>query len=220
MFLGGMTELHNQGSEPREGCLLLSASFLSTSFAHLCLYLLSPSASCLLTKTPISNMSASSIRIPFCNSMVSNLERPTLEGLDESDGKTSVGSEEESYPFLDSSRAPETSYAHWQLEPRNRRRPSWLVCIITSILAALLSSGSTAGVLRKLNDGQCQHMKGRLLLDRRLPAGSPLLEIDRTVKTEIFRPWNFTPSVWNEHPSLGRVDKLWDEKAGVKSKQP
>lgn len=165
-------------------------------------------------------MSASSIRIPFRNSMVSNLERPTLEGLDESDGKTSVGSEEESCPFLDSPRAPETSYAHWQLEPRNRRRPSWLVCIITSILAALLSSGSTAVVLRKLDDGQCQHMKGRLLLDRRLPAGSPLLEIDRTVKTEIFRPWNFTPSVWNEHPSLGRVDKLWDEKAGVKSKQP
>jgi hypothetical protein len=142
-----------------------------------------------------------------------------LNNSDDGDRKPSLNSDKESSPFLDSPTEHGDSHTYWKHERRGRR-PSWLVYIVTIALTALFSSVLTALVMRKIDDDQCQHMGDRPLLDRYVPPDSPLLEIDRTVSTEVFQPWNFTPSVWNEHPSLGRVDALWAEKLGIKGKDP
>ncbi|SMY24166.1 unnamed protein product [Zymoseptoria tritici ST99CH_1A5] len=137
----------------------------------------------------------------------------TTRSSNTDDSETSKGSNETS-PFLDAYHDNDVLDDH---KPHPKAGKSSFRRMVLSVCGVLFfSSGWFVALFFKYsNDAHCSHMEGRPGGDNWLPPGSPLLEIDRSYHEEWFRPWNFTPSVWNEHPSKGRVDDLWAEKLGV-----
>ncbi|SMY27392.1 unnamed protein product [Zymoseptoria tritici ST99CH_1A5] len=128
---------------------------------------------------------------------------PSISSVDErsSDCK-------ESAPFL-TSHADDEPLPGFHTPSGKPSRRWYFVAFAIVCLTAVLSSWTTSLVMSA---------RYRLDLppeDNDLAADSPLRAIDRTYHTQWFEHWNFTPSAWNEHPSLGRVDDLWHRELGI-----